>query len=189
MSTQYGCSATAPAGGPAHHVCDLACDHPGPHLSYESGFQWGDPEPSPEPSHMVGIAQDISPLNDLACRINSNAREHGFWDTDRNMGEMLMLAVSELSEALEEHRLGKPAVYYPHHRPGCAVSDHRVYGMPGDEPDCTCTPKPEGVAVELADCIIRCLDTLHSLGVDIDKVVRDKMHYNATRPHKHGKRF
>ena len=155
-------------------------------------------------------------LNELAQQINANAAAHGFWDTDRNMGEMLMLAVSELSEALEEHRAGRPAVYYPKHAPECAVSDYRLYQKPIDieshhgdrmhgfchhgetrgncdlayrDPPCTCTPKPEGIAVELADCIIRCLDTMHSLGVDIDAVVAEKMAYNASRPHKHGKAY
>ena len=51
-------------------------------------------------------------LNELAQQINDNARAKGFWDADRNMGEMLMLAVSELAEALEEHRAGMPAEYF-----------------------------------------------------------------------------
>ena len=49
--------------------------------------------------------------------------------------------------------------------------------------------KPEGVAVELADCLIRILDTMHSRDVDIDGVVARKMAYNAGRPHKHGKAY
>ena len=107
------------------------------------------------------------PLNALAQRIHDNARAKGFWDSEqRNFGEMLMLATSELSEALEEHRDGNPNVYYD-----------------------ALTGKPEGAAVELADCIIRVLDTMHSLGVDIDDVVAEKMAYNATRPHKHGKAY
>ena len=107
---------------------------------------------------------DLAPLNALAQQIYDNARAKGFWEADRNLGEMLMLAVSELSEALEEHRNGAPA--------------HYVLGT-----------KPEGVAVEIADCIIRCLDTMHSLDVDIDAIVAEKMAYNATRPRKHGKAY
>lgn len=76
--------------------------------------------------------------NKMAKEIHETARAHGFWDKDRNMGEMLMLAVSEISEALEEDRDGHPPVWY---------------GEGG---------KPEGAAVELADCVIRCLDTLYS---------------------------
>ena len=106
----------------------------------------------------------IAPLNDLAYRIHRAAEAKGFWDGERNMGEMLMLAVSELSEALEEHRAGNPPVYYD-------------------------DGKPEGLAVELVDCVIRCLDVLSSLGVNIDGIVNRKLAYNATRPHKHGKAY
>lgn len=55
-----------------------------------------------------------APLNDLAAAIYGNARDRGFWEVERNMGEMLMLAVSELSEALEEHRAERPPVWYQH---------------------------------------------------------------------------
>ena len=126
-------------------------------------------------------------LNELAKQIYDNARAHGFWDGDRNFGEMIALAHSELSEALEEHRSGSPAEYAVH-QIGCRqwrLTDNLLLGSPID--GCGC--KPEGVAVELADCIIRCLDTMHSLGVDIDAVVARKMAYNASRPHKHGRAY
>lgn len=106
------------------------------------------------------------PLNDLAAQIHQIAKDHGFWDGERNFGEMIALAHSELSEALEAHRAGDPA-----------------YWLAGG------TQKPEGTAVELVDCIIRCLDTLQSMGVDIDQIVRAKVDYNAGRPHKHGKAY
>ncbi|MBF0511322.1 MAG: nucleotide pyrophosphohydrolase [Candidatus Omnitrophica bacterium] len=35
---------------------------------------------------------------------HSIAREKGFWDSKRNMGEALMLIVTELAEAMEGHR-------------------------------------------------------------------------------------
>ena len=135
-------------------------------------------------------------LNALAQEINDNARAKGFWDGDRNMGEMLMLAVSELAEALEEHRDGKPAEYFQINgkevrRPSPRADWVAVKPLAGGELQTWTgvTAKPEGVAVELADCIIRCLDTMHSLGVDIDGVVARKMAYNASRPHKHGKAY
>jgi NTP pyrophosphatase (non-canonical NTP hydrolase) len=40
---------------------------------------------------------------------------------------------------------------------------------------------------ELADIIIRVLDTAHDLQIDLDHVVRVKSRYNISRPHKHGK--
>ena len=46
-------------------------------------------------------------LNDLAQQIHANAKAKGFWDEPRNTGEVFMLIVSELGEALEAHRSGK----------------------------------------------------------------------------------
>lgn len=133
----------------------------------------------------------------------------------RNMGEMLMLATSELAEALEEHRDGN-AVHYHELKVGpetpmtadtAAIiskmrdnaeatmllgSDTAVHDITPEEHDALVNAglaKPEGIAVELADCIIRCLDTMQSLGVDIDAVVDEKMRFNAGRPHKHGRAY
>ena len=44
-------------------------------------------------------------LNELAEICHSVAVEKGFWDKPRNMGEAPMLIVTELSEAMEAHRL------------------------------------------------------------------------------------
>lgn len=46
--------------------------------------------------------------------------------------------------------------------------------------------KPDGIAVELADCIIRILDWAGHEGVDLDTIIREKMKYNRTRPYRHG---
>jgi NTP pyrophosphatase (non-canonical NTP hydrolase) len=108
----------------------------------------------------------------------------------RNMGEMLMLATSELAEALEEHRDSRPVHYYS--CPDCkAVIEPDNGGHISPEGN-WCDgkkAKPEGLAVELADCIIRCLDTMRSLNVDINAIVEEKMTYNEGRGHKHGKAY
>ena len=46
--------------------------------------------------------------------------------------------------------------------------------------------KPEGIAVEMIDCVIRIFDFLSQNGIDIDKVMDLKMKYNETRPYRHG---
>lgn len=43
-------------------------------------------------------------LNELAELCHSIAVEKGFWDKQRNIGEALMLIVTELAEAMEAHR-------------------------------------------------------------------------------------
>jgi NTP pyrophosphatase (non-canonical NTP hydrolase) len=40
---------------------------------------------------------------------------------------------------------------------------------------------------ELADIIIRCLDTAHTFNLDIGRAILDKCEYNKTRPWMHGK--
>jgi len=43
-------------------------------------------------------------LNELAEYCHSIAVEKGFWETERNIGEALMLIVTEIAEAMEAHR-------------------------------------------------------------------------------------
>jgi NTP pyrophosphatase (non-canonical NTP hydrolase) len=47
-------------------------------------------------------------------------------------------------------------------------------------------PKPEGFGIELADAVIRIMDICGSLKIDLEKCIITKMHYNKTRPHRHG---
>lgn len=101
------------------------------------------------------------PLNALACEIHENAVSKGWWDQERNPLEIHALIHSEISEATECARNGEP--------------DFHV-----DE------GKPEGEAVELADAVIRILDYAAKRGWDFDAVVKAKMEYNKTRPHRHG---
>ncbi len=44
-------------------------------------------------------------LNALAATCHRIAREKGFWDEERNVGEALMLIVTELAEAMEAYRV------------------------------------------------------------------------------------
>lgn len=104
-------------------------------------------------------------LNALAQEIHENAKEHGWWESERNFGEIIALCHSELSEALEEERAGNPVVWH---------------GENG---------KPEGAYVELIDCVIRILDYLGHVDADPEEIIREKMEYNKERPYKHGKRF
>lgn len=52
-------------------------------------------------------------LNELAAVVHENAVAHGWWEQERELPEILMLCVSELAEALEEYRSGRPVLYFP----------------------------------------------------------------------------
>lgn len=73
---------------------------------------------------------------------------------ERNFGELIALAHSELSEALEAHRKNKMDDKLPHRH---------------------------GVVVELADCVIRILDTTEHLYPDFWEALLEKLEYNRNR--------
>lgn len=105
-------------------------------------------------------------INDAVKASYENAKDHGWHDQERTIGDLICLMHSELSEALEEHRNGKTPteVYYNDNKP----------------------EKPEGIPVELADCIIRIFDFCGLYGIDLEEVLKTKMEYNKTRPYRHG---
>ena len=87
--------------------------------------------------------------------IHENAVAHGWWDEKRTEDELMLLAVSEVSEALEEYRRGRPMVY---------AIEIDADGEPRYTEDLAAIRaknlKPEGIAIELVDCAIRCLDRI-----------------------------
>jgi NTP pyrophosphatase (non-canonical NTP hydrolase) len=105
-------------------------------------------------------------INQAVLDSYNNAYEHGWHDKERSVAELICLMHSELSEALEEHRNGKlpTEVYYNEAKPD----------------------KPEGIPIELADCIIRIFDFCGKYGIDLEDAINEKMIYNKTRPYRHG---
>ena len=107
-------------------------------------------------------------LNELAAVVHENAVAHGWWEQERELPEILAGGV-----CCEED--------------GSAHCGSRPYNP--ENPDAPCSAqskKPEGVAVELADCMIRILDYCGHAGIDIEEAIRIKHEYNKTRPYRHG---
>lgn len=127
-------------------------------------------------------------LSKLRDEIHQNAVEHGWWDEERSFGDIIALCHSELSEALEAYRNGvEPTKIYF----SCTYKHDFGCPYPACSPEkCRHYPearnRPEGIPIELADCIIRILDYCGQERIDIEEAVRLKMQYNKTRPYKHG---
>jgi len=98
-------------------------------------------------------------LNDLAAECHK--RNAKWWHDintgerlNRNKGELLMLIVSEISEAMEGERKG--------------LMDDKL-------------PHRKMAEVELADALIRIFDYAGAFGYDLDGAVAEKNAYNESR--------
>lgn len=111
-------------------------------------------------------------LNQFAKEIHENAVAHGWWDEPRPFDELCALMISELAEALEEARAGRPMEWYWKDLGGI---DGHAFGtgkvQKGHKDGC----KPEGIAVEMADCAIRILDYLGSVDFNVERNVNEWM--------------
>lgn len=101
---------------------------------------------------------DINTLAAVVHRLNNHA---GWWHDietgeplERNVGELLCLMHSELSEAMEADRKD--------------LMDDKL-------------PHRKGLEVELADLMIRVLDVAGASGMDIGGAIVEKLEYNLKR--------
>ena len=129
-------------------------------------------------------------INKLAQEIHENAKSKGFYEGKKNIGELLCLIHSEVSEALEADRIDK---YCETHEIMLAGLADKNYGATFYN-DQTAKQHFETYVKntfedELADVVIRVLDLCAFKGIDIESHVKAKIRYNASRPHKHGKSY
>lgn len=116
---------------------------------------------------LSGVSSNIRgprTIKQWQSEVHALAKEKGWYDSRRTETEFLMLIASEIFEALEEVRNHKPGIYFNPENP----------------------EKPEGVAVELADCVIRCLDYFEYRGWDLQDIIEKKHKFNLGREFRHG---
>ena len=104
-------------------------------------------------------------LNEYRDLCHAMARSKGWYDGngERNIGEQLMLVVTEVAEAMEDLRVGAMTLTYDSNG------------------------KPCGFPVEVADVMIRLFDLAGYLQIDLEGAVDEKIAFNETRPIRHGK--
>lgn len=110
----------------------------------------------------------------------------GWADDGRRFGEDIALVHSEASEGLEEFREHgfkrllrfETATGYSLLEEGDPNADRWIAA--GD------IPKPEGVASEMADIVIRVLDVCSRHDIDLYGEMQKKIRYNWTREYRHG---
>jgi NTP pyrophosphatase (non-canonical NTP hydrolase) len=121
-------------------------------------------------------------LNELVKLSHDSAKLKGFWDKERNVGELLMLIVSELGEALEAHRTSNFCT------PDSLEEADGWVNKNNFVDDFKCKVK-DTFQDEIADTVIRLMDLRGGLNIDIEKHIKLKMRYTETRPKLHGKKY
>ena len=102
-------------------------------------------------------------ITELMQESYQTAKEKGWTEDGRTVGDHIALMHSELSEALEEFRKG----WLPH-----------ISYFDGE--------KPVGMPIELADVMIRIAQFCQEKGVPLEQALIEKLAYNKTRSFRHG---
>ena len=116
------------------------------------------------PSGNVLFAQSfIRAFESFQAKVHQNAVDHGFHEKEHDDGYYIAHLHGEVSEAWDALRHGNPP------------SDH--------------IPEFSGLEEELADVVIRAMDTAHVRGARLAQAIIAKHAHNVGRPYKHGKKF
>lgn len=145
------------------------------------GKPWSAPQADlrPEPGSLV-VLYDMAAVQKMC---GAYADEKGFWDrghAHNTASTQLINMIAELTEAWEEIRDGHQIDDLYYRAPNGLSTPYSI------DPDTGHINKPEGVPAELADTVIRIMDTCEHAGLNLAELIAEKLRYNATRGHRHG---
>lgn len=126
----------------------------------------------------------VNDLNRLSKEVYRRNVEKGFYEKAKNIGEMIALMHSELSEALEADRKGK-----------YAKADMETWNLLSGSPtsedfrELFQETVKDTFEDEMADLFLRLMDICGYLNIDIERHVAAKLRYNLTREKYHGKKY
>lgn len=142
-------------------------------------------------------------LEELSSEIHGDNVVRGFYDGHRQVGTLLMLIVSELSEALEADRKNRSCET-------CVIDEvynelEELNELENKRPDEFSLEEVQAKRAqyaehfkekvkdtyedEIADTFIRLFDLVGYQGIDITKHIMAKLAFNRTRGYKHGKNY
>ena len=126
-------------------------------------------------------------VSELQKEVHTLAVNNGWYDNIQSPYQPHTIAAwlcnihGEVSEALEDVRGGRMELMFRDTVSGETLSPReREEGQPDSR------YKPIGFPSELADIVIRCLDTASAMGIDLNEVIELKHEYNKTRSYRHG---
>ena len=131
----------------------------------------------------------LDAMENLQRNLHQSSKDHGFWEgpENNNIPTKLMLIVSEVAEAMEEHRdygLGSELFHEVRYSGDGEITQFEQKRDSSGKP----LLKPEGFAIEMADVVIRVMDLCERLGINLADAILIKADYNKHRPMKHGEK-
>ena len=124
-------------------------------------------------------------INNLAAEIHKNAKAKGFFEKEKNIGEMLALIHSEVSEALEADRkdmycdwsYDEPPIIQEN-----LIDDNSFKRLFEKE-------VKNNFEDGLADIMIRVMDLAAYKKINLEWHIKAKMRYNSLREKYHSKKY
>jgi NTP pyrophosphatase (non-canonical NTP hydrolase) len=125
----------------------------------------------------------VSTIDDLINLCYNNSFSHGFWDQYFDMLNTLekwgQIGGNDVRQYITDVKLSKIALIH-------SELGEMTEGIRKPCPDTHC-PNFSSEEIELADVLIRAFDYAGAYHLRLGEAVLAKMHYNISRPYKHGK--